>query len=498
MGDFNSIRNSSERFGACHRGLVDAGSREFNEWIEEMEVEEAPWVGSKFTWVRPNGTARSKLDRVLLSPEWMSKWPGTTQYTLERNFSDHYPILLRSKNVDWGPKPFRIMDCWLSDISFKKTVEESWKSNQQKGWGGYVLKEKIKALKNRLKVWNREQFGDTFKKYTKIQEELNKMEADTADRQLSQQEMMIRKQLQEDLWMAAQSHESLLRQKARSRWIKEGDCNSRYFHLMINATRRNNCLKGLMVDGAWTDDPTTVKEAVRVFFEQHFKENEKDRPTLDGVAFKTIDNQQNQTLVSCFQEEEIRRAVWDCGSEKSPGPDGLTFKFIRQFWNIIKPNVMRFLDEFYVNGIFPKGSNASFLALIPKVADPQLLNEYKPISLIGCTYKIVAKILASRLKKAMPFIIHERQSAFIEGRYMLHSVMIANEVVDEAKRCHKSCFVFKVDYEKAYDSVSWEFLFYMLKRMGFCDKRIQWVEGCITSASISVLVNGSPSAQFVP
>ena len=129
------------------------------------------------------------------------------------------------------------------------------------------------------------------------------------------------------------------------------------------------------------------------------QESEKDRPTLDGVAFKTIDNQQNDTLVRCFQEEEIRKAVWDCGSEKSPGPDGLTFKFIKQFWNIIKPDVMRFLDEFYVNGIFPKGSNASFLALIPKVADPQLLNEYRPISLIGCTYKIVVKILANRLKK---------------------------------------------------------------------------------------------------
>ena len=100
LGDFNSIRNSSERFGACHRGSVDAGSREFNEWIKEMEVEEAPWVGSKFTWVRPNGTARSKLDRVMLSLEWMTKWPGTTQYTLERNFSDHYLILLRSKNVN--------------------------------------------------------------------------------------------------------------------------------------------------------------------------------------------------------------------------------------------------------------------------------------------------------------------------------------------------------------------------------------------------------------
>ena len=81
---------------------------------------------------------------------------------------------------------------------------------------------------------------------------------------------------------------------------------------------------------------------------------------------------------------------------------------------------------------------------------------------------------------------------------MLHSVMIANEVVDKAKRCQKPCLMFKVDYEKAYDSVSWGFLIYMLKRMGFCDKWLQWVEGCIRSASVFVLVNGSPSAQFIP
>lgn len=61
--------------------------------------------------------------------------------------------------------------------------------------------------------------------------------------------------------------------------------------------------------------------------------------------------------------------------------------------------MLRFLDEFYVNGGFPKGSNASFLALIPKVHDPQNLNEYRPISLVGCIYKIVAKLLARRLKE---------------------------------------------------------------------------------------------------
>jgi len=88
-------------------------------------------------------------------------------------------------------------------------------------------------------------------------------------------------------------------------------------------------------------------------------------------------------------------------------------------------------------------------------------------------YKIVAKILANRLKKVMPFIIDERQSAFIEERHMLYSVLIANEVVEEAKRSQKPCIVFKVHYEKAYDSISWDFLIYMLGRMGFCTRWIQ-------------------------
>lgn len=173
-----------------------------------------------------------------------------------------------------------------------------------------------------------------------------------------------------------------------------------------------------------------------------------------------------------FHEKEVKDAVWECGSEKSPGPDGLNFKFIKEFWGIIKSDVLRFLDEFYVNGIFPKGSNASILALIPKVQDPQNLNDYRPISLIGNMYKIVAKLLARRLKGVLPSIIDEQQTTFVEGRHMLHSVLIVNEVVEEAKRFKKPCLVFKVDYEKAYNSVSWEFMLYMLKRMGFYSKWI--------------------------
>ncbi|XP_057445076.1 secreted RxLR effector protein 78-like [Lotus japonicus] len=101
-----------------------------------------------------------------------------------------------------------------------------------------------------------------------------------------------------------------------------------------------------------------------------------------------------------------------------------------------------------------------------------------------------------RLKCVMGKIIDERQFAFIEGRSMLNSVVILNEVVHEAKLRKRSTLIFKVDYEKAYDSVEWSFLLYMLKRMNFSNKWINWVYRCLESATVSVLVNGSPTGEF--
>ena len=223
----------------------------------------------------------------------MVRWPSSFQATLARNFSNHCSIVLRSKEIDWGPKPFRILDCWLSDKSFKEAVHHSWTSIQQPGWGGIILKQKLKNLKHSLKAWNRHLFGDTLSKIKRIEAELNKLEEDTIQRQLSPHEQQQRKQLQEDLWAAAQAHESLLRQKSRSRWIKEGDCNSRYFHKMINANRSINSLKGVMVEGVWTAEPHFVKEEARSFFLQRFLEPDLHRPTLDGTPFQSISHQQN-------------------------------------------------------------------------------------------------------------------------------------------------------------------------------------------------------------
>ena len=201
-------------------------------------------------------------------------------------------------------------------------------------------------------------------------------------------------------------------------------------------------------------------------------------------------------MTAPFSDQELKDAVWSCGGDKCPGPDGFNFNFIKEFWGVLKPEFRRFVDEFHIHGSFPKGSNASFLALIPKTTHPQSLNDYRPISLIGCMYKVIAKLLENRLRSVLSGIIDERQLTFIKGRHILHGILILNEVVEEALKRKKPVMVFKVDFEKAYDSVSWSFLDYMLIRLGFCLKWRKWIATYLQSATISILVNGSPTKEF--
>jgi len=171
-------------------------------------------------------------------------------------------------------------------------------------------------------------------------------------------------------------------------------------------------------------------------------------------------------LIVDFSEEEIRVAVWRCDSCKSPDPDGFNFGFLKFCWDIVKNDMLAAVKDFAVNGHWPRGTNASFLCLIPKVENPQQLGEFRPISLVGCLYKIISKTLSVRLKKVISKVINVRQSTFLEGRGLLNSVLVANEVLKEYKR-RKSCVFFKINYKKAYDSSSWEFIYYIFQLLYF-------------------------------
>lgn len=365
------------------------------------------------------------------------------------------------------------------------------------GRGAYVLKEKLKCLKLKLKQWNRDVYGDLLTRRKEIVDKLNVLEKKAEESTLEEEEIKQRKECGIEFWQCARRIESLAHQKSRINWVKEGDANTKYFHAMINYRRKKNSLPGLQVDGVWMEDPNSVKEAVKCFFAQKFKTSRWNRPRLDGVPFKLISEANANLLEENFSAEEIKAAVWSCAGDKSSGPDGINFRFIKSFWNALEADFLRMAVEFHEHGTWPRGANASFIALIPKVASPKGLHEFRPISLINCMYKVMSKVLAIRLRNVICTVIDICQSAFIGGRNLLDSVLVANEAIHEARKMKKPTFIMKVDFEKAYDTVDWDFLCYMLRRMNFGGKWISWILGCLKSASVSFLVNGSPTGEFV-
>ncbi|XP_071708653.1 uncharacterized protein [Rutidosis leptorrhynchoides] len=141
-------------------------------------------------------------------------------------------------------------------------------------------------------------------------------------------------------------------------------------------------------------------------------------------------------------------------------------------------------------------SYALNVTLVPKRLDPIPLNDYRPISLIGSYYRIVAKLLLNRLRKVVPKLVGFEQSAFIKGRNILDGALIVNETLDYLKQKRIKSLIFKVDFEKAFDCLSWEFLMEVMDFMGFGVKWRKWILSCLKSASISILVNGSPANEF--
>ncbi|XP_058749863.1 uncharacterized protein LOC131622859 [Vicia villosa] len=172
-------------------------------------------------------------------------------------------------------------------------------------------------------------------------------------------------------------------------------------------------------------------------------------------------------LEAPFLLEDVREVMWLSSCDKSPGPDGFSLGFFKKCWVFMKDEVGNFVNEFHKNRFLPKAVTTSFIALIPRTDNPQDIDEFRPICLVGCLYRLISKLLVARLKVVIKKLVSPSQTAFIEGRQMVDGVLVLNEVLDYAKRFKKECLVVKVDFEKDFDCVSWDYLCYILSIMGF-------------------------------
>ncbi|XP_075086042.1 uncharacterized protein LOC142168789 [Nicotiana tabacum] len=407
--------------------------KEVREYIRENKIKLVDLVETKVK----EGNAQRISKAIIL------RWSILTNYKDARNGriwllwdTSHFSIT--GIKDDAQMIHVRFFNIWAIHEDFSQIVASMWNSHSTQ----CTLKSvwtRLTDLKPALKALNSREFRGITQKIEKARIDLRVIQEQISlncnDALLDMEKKTL---LNLEKWSLIE--ESVLQQKVRARWIQLGDSNSKYFTaVMKDRTQRKQITEITTLLGDKLTDPKAIKRKIVDFYKRLMGSAINSLPAINRSYMKnghTLSHQQRVDLCAEVTNQEIVESLKAIGDDK---------------------------------------------ASVPKVTKPTTVKEYRPIACCSILYKMISKILASRLQKVMSFIICEAQAGFIPGRKIADNVILAHELVKSYTRAQMSprCMI-KIDLQKAYDSVEWIFLQRVMEEIGFPDRKalVAWEKIC--------------------
>ncbi|XP_021848075.2 uncharacterized protein [Spinacia oleracea] len=439
-GDFNCVMHMEEKIGMPVR---QADIVDISNCMHVCGMEDIKSVGNFFTW---NNKQQGQFDH---SPGLLTVYPRS----------------------DGGRKPFKYFTMWKSSPIFLDTIQMAWNS-QCFGSKMYVLTNKLKKVKASLKELNRVGFTDIQAAYLKAHHGMiaaqEAMHLNPHDKELANMEL----QAIQEYRTTHKAYLDFLKQKAKVEWIKNGDENTSLFHQSIKSRRLQNQVYSIFdKDGVWRDKPDEVSGAFLDYYTELLGSVHDNRTHVIKQIVQSgpiCQNHHKDILNAPYTADEVKAALFSIPGVKAPGPDGFGSYFYKDAWSIVGDDVVSAVLDVLQHGKLLKELNHTVITLIPKVKCPRNVSEFRPISCCNTLYKCVTKVLCARLRQILPDLIFENQGGFVHGRYIVHNIMVVQDLVRHygRKGVKPSCLM-KIDLQKAYDTVDWNFLKDMLTYLDF-------------------------------
>ncbi|KAK3002002.1 hypothetical protein RJ639_020928 [Escallonia herrerae] len=280
---------------------------DFSIFVNDAGLLDLPLTGAKYTWTNnERNPIMSRLDRFFITADWENHFKNVAQKALPRVIFDHAPIIL--------------------DVNSLRKAKTYFKFEN---------------------MWSMVEFGNMNSRKSHIMSEIDTLNNKEEELLLSNKDLQRRLSLQLEFHQITKMGEISWRQKSRETWLKLGDENSRYFHMMASMKRRRNFISAIYVDNSMVDDLDTIKSKTVQFYQNLLIGRFEHRPLLDGIHFNSLSPEKVANLESPFIEDEVWSTVKGCKADKAPGLDGFNFGFIHAYWDIIKFEVLQFVNEFH-------------------------------------------------------------------------------------------------------------------------------------------------------
>ncbi|XP_057803038.1 uncharacterized protein LOC131018330 [Salvia miltiorrhiza] len=362
------------------------------------------------------------------------------------------------------------------------------------------IMKKLKRLRADIRVWNKDVFGNVDRALENWQKHLLDVQNRISELGYTDELFEEEVQIQAEINVALSRKSKLLQQKSRASWLVDGDRNTAFFHRIAKFRKRNASITRLNINGVDEYNQNVIEQHIIHHFSTLFSDDGSvtaEQIEIDALIQPKVSETQNRLLTMIPDEGEIAAAVFDMDANSAPGPDGFSGMFFEKCWQIIKVDVIQAVQRFFSHSYLPSGCNASTMILIPKKEQVSVVGDLRPIVLSNFFFKIVSKILASRLSSVAASHVSPNQFGFIKGRNIHDCIMLSSEGFNCMERTNNGInMACKVDIRKAFDTIRWKFIFQVLRANGYHENFIKWMEVIFRSARLSILYNGKLTGYF--
>ncbi|KAK2429733.1 hypothetical protein QL285_028147 [Trifolium repens] len=500
LGDFNVILGAHEYRGSFSPARLPI--EDFQQWTDTFNLIHLPTRGAEFTWHNGrggNGYTEKRLDRAICNQFWLDSCCSSSVTALTRVSSDHFPLLLDLQVTSNSfASQFKFQRMWSLHDDCSRIVSDCWKSVVV-GGPMYILTQKLKILKDRLRVWNKSCFGNVHANVTAAEDKLHQIQLQIqqnghTDALLFEEKLAAK--LYED---ALNKQEVFWQERARLNWHLEGDRNTKYFHRIAKIKSSTKSITSLHDGEQVITDSHEIAEHVINYYKNLFCSNTVLQESLlaEEVIPNHVTPEINSIMTMLPSSDEIKAAVFALNKDSAPGPDGFGAFFFQHYWEIVKVDVINAVMEFFSTSWILPGFNSNIIALIPKSPDASSITQYRPIAMANFKFKIITKIIADRLASILPNLVSEEQKGFIKDRDIKDCLCIASEAANLIhNKAHGGNLALKIDITKAFDTLDWSFLLKVLKTFGFNDTFCNWIHATLQSAFLSISINGKSHGYF--
>ncbi|KAL3675613.1 hypothetical protein R1sor_025561 [Riccia sorocarpa] len=516
VGDFNNVELPDDSRGksALIRGAEERSWKRFTYRADLVDayLAAAKTTGGTFMRMAFCGQRydQARLDRFYLSNggEWCESIQAVNHHS-EHTLSDHIPVslhlqLVHDDNHNWQPKSyFKMSTHLIKRPGVLEKLEEAWgehppfwRSTQKLwdlGWGRLrqILREEkaivekeehgyqdLRREVEELRIWMEEEGGNS-----DLHAELQLKEAELREQDLREARA----------W----------KYRSKEKWLREGEAPSHYFYAQLKAKFSREKIAVLeREDGRRITGHQEILRETEGYYRQSYtrgEETEETRQARNKILqklTKTISTLEDATIHAEPTEQEVDDVVANFPKGKSPGLDGIKAEILQACWHFIRADCIDTVREFWRRGALTEKNRTAVVKLLPKNEESHLLKNWRPLSLMGLTYKILAKVLANMIKLFMPKLVDDLQTGFIAGRTIASKLLSLRLGHDWAKLTGQRCIFLQLDFVKAYDRLEHKFMWQTLQKMGFSDRSINLIKGLAQGGLAKIHINEDFSREL--